>query len=626
MDIFFKPFTFLKKRLIRLNRKSKQFIMVLVDSILIVAVLLISFTVRLNEFYWPHNEMFWVIFGAPFIAIPVFFSFKLYRSVVRYIGSDAIYSIIQAVTLYSFMWGLADEMLSMQLIPRSVIFINWMLCLIVIGGSRVFARWFFTEIKTKKKNNVVIYGAGLAGVELSKSLQMSGVYDHVAFVDDNEKMNGAIVNGVHVFTPSNITSLVKTLDVKNIFLALPSYSRKKRKKIIDQLAPLSLKILSLPSMSELADGSVIIDDLREINIKELLGRQSVKPNKGLLKTKITDKVVLVTGAGGSIGSEICRQIISYCPRHLVLLEISESALYEIHNEIASIAERKIKISPVLGSVREYKRIYSVLKSFGVQTIYHAAAYKHVPLVEFNQSQGVLNNSIGTMLIAKAAIKSKVETFVLVSTDKAVRPTNTMGASKRVSELCLQALSKKNHNTALTMVRFGNVLDSSGSVIPLFKKQIKDGGPVTITDPKMTRYFMTIPEAVELVIQAGAMGKGGDVFVLDMGSPVKINDLAKKMIGLSGLQLIDENNPDGDIEIIYTGIRPGEKLYEELLVGENVSKTENSLIMRAEEKMIEWDILEPILTELETAALNNDNRKVRDLLIELVPEFKPNYPT
>lgn len=616
------------KIFIYLNRITKQVIMIAVDSALVMIILLTSFSIRFSYFYWPENEMIWVIFGSPLIAIPVFFTFKMYHSVIRYIGSKALYSIFQAVTLYSVLWGLVDEMFNLQVIPRSVIFINWMLCLILISSSRVIARSIFADrsvTKLNKRINVIIYGAGRAGIELSRSLNSTGGYSHIAYLDDNEKLSDSIINGVYVFDPSQVELLITKYQVENIFIALPSISRKNRKKIIEKLSPLPVKIKTLPSMSELAEGKVKIDDLREINIKDLLGRKSVEPNTKLLKTKINGKVVLVTGAGGSIGSELTRQIIKFKPKHLILFEISESALYQIQQELSMKVDANIEISPVLGSVKDYKRMIVVFNYFKVHTIYHAAAYKHVPIVEYNQSEGVLNNSIGTMLATKAAIKSNVETFVLISTDKAVRPTNTMGATKRVAELTLQALSKLSHNTSLTMVRFGNVLDSSGSVIPLFKRQIKEGGPITITDKNMVRYFMTIPEAVELVIQAGAMGKGGDVFVLDMGEPVKIYDLAEKMVSLSGLQLIDDEHPDGDIDIKYTGLRPGEKLYEELLVGNNVSKTENKLIFRAEEEMIEWEVLEPILKKLEKAASNGEDGYVRSLLMTAVPEFKPNFP-
>jgi FlaA1/EpsC-like NDP-sugar epimerase len=399
-------------------------------------------------------------------------------------------------------------------------------------------------------------------------------------------------------------------------------NRIKKRKIFDFLAPFPVIVRSLPSVSQLTQGKVRVDDLLEIDIQDLLGRSPVKPISKLLKIKIVDKVVLISGAGGSIGRELSRQIINLKPKKLILFDVSEPSLYQINLELLSLALPAIEILPILGSVRDQLRIQHICEYYSVNTIYHAAAYKHVPLVEYNQSQGVLNNIIGTLSLAKAAINAKVDTFVLISTDKAVRPTNTMGVTKRIAELILQGLSEQSHSTCFTMVRFGNVLDSSGSVIPLFRKQIRDGGPVTVTDINVVRYFMTIPESVELVIQAGAMGEGGDVFVLDMGEPMKIYDLAVKMIQLSGLHVKDKLNPDGDIEITYTGLRPGEKLYEELLVGSKVSQTENKLIMRAEEKMIDWETLKPLLEELENASINNEHEKIRDLLQKLVPEFIP----
>jgi FlaA1/EpsC-like NDP-sugar epimerase len=598
-----------------------------------------------NYWYWPNEEIFWIIYGAPFIAIPIFLSFRLYHSITRYIGTRTLWSIGQAVTLYAVVWGLFSLMANHPLIisllgltadpfsnngvyfpgiSRSVIFINWMLALLVIGFSRIVARWLFSvsNLPTiRKKNKVIIYGAGSAGRQLADILRLSKEYEPIAFIDDDLVKVGAYVNLVPVFSYDDIEKLVVKNNISEILLALPSVSRKKRNEIIDKLSPFSIHVRSLPSVSELAEGKVKINDLLEIDIGDLLGRQLVKPNENLLKIKITNKVVLVTGAGGSIGSEICRQVLLLKPKKIILFELSESSLYQVQQELIGL-NNNVEIFSVLGSVLDYRRIKNVFKHYEVQTVYHAAAYKHVPLVEHNPSQGVLNNAIGTKLAAEAAIAANVETFVLISTDKAVRPSSTMGATKRVAELVLQALSKQTNKTCLTMVRFGNVLDSSGSVIPLFKKQIKEGGPITVTDANMVRYFMTIPEAVELVIQAGAMGIGGDVFVLDMGKPVKIYDLALKMIQLSGLQVLDENNPDGDIEIQYTGLRPGEKLYEELLVGDNTSETQNKLIMSANEQMIEWDNLKLILNELEEASINGNHEKLRKLLKQIVPQFKP----
>ena len=629
--------------------------MVLFDAISLVLVLLGSFSISAGFLFWPPDKLFWIIFGAPVIAIPVFFSFRLYRSVVRYIGFTALSSIAQAVTLYAVVWGLISLMSNHPVImyligitsdpfayissgivtrgsyfegiPRSVILINWMLALIVIGGSRLLARWLFSDnnYTNKGKSKVIIYGSGSAGRQLSQALQLSTEYKHVAYVDDGLTKDGAYINNIPVFSSNSIEKVIEKNDISEVLLALPSISRKKQNEIIKKLSLFSVHVRSLPSVSELAEGKVRIDDLLEVDIGDLLGREPVAPNEKLLKIKIANKVVLVTGAGGSIGSELCRQILSLKPKQLILFEISESSLYQIEQELISINKFDIEIHPVIGSVRDLKRMKDVFNYYEVQTIYHAAAYKHVPLVEYNPSQGVLNNAIGTMLATEAAIAEKVETFVLISTDKAVRPTNTMGATKRVAELVLQALAKQSNNTCcLTMVRFGNVLDSSGSVIPLFKRQIREGGPITVTDANMVRYFMTIPEAVELVIQAGAMGKGGDLFVLDMGEPVRIYDLAVKMVQLSGLQVLDDNNPDGDIEIMYTGLRPGEKLYEELLVGNNVAETENKLIMCAQEEMIDWENLKPMLDELNEASINAEIARIRELLIQIVPEFKPNF--
>ena len=612
-------------KLTDLDRLLKQIISILADSALVILSIVASFSIRLGYWYLPSGEIFWVIVVAPIIAIPVFISFRLYQSVVRFIGVKTISSIGQAVTLYAVIWGLLGYMIAIEGIPRGVILINWMLTLIFIGSSRIIARWLLTEdglVNGSKKSNVIIYGAGPEGRQLSHALQLSKEYLHIAYIDDHLFKDKAYINNIPVFAYDNIQSLIEKNHVSEVLLALPSISRKKKNEIIDKLNLLSVHVRSLPSLSELAEGKVKIDDLLEINLRDLLGRNPVMPNKNLLKINITDKVVMVSGAGGSIGSELCRQIVLLKPKKLILYDLSEPSLYQVEQEIINLNIGEIEILAILGSVRDKFRLESIFESFAVQTIYHAAAYKHVPLVEFNQSEGVLNNTIGTKIFAEAAISSKVETFVLISTDKAVRPTNTMGASKRVAELILQALARRNHSTCFSMVRFGNVLDSSGSVIPKFKKQIKEGGPVTVTDKNIVRYFMTIPEAVELVIQAGAMAQGGDVFVLDMGEPIKIYDLAVKMIQLSGLKVLDQNNLEGDIEIQYTGLRPGEKLYEELLVGENVTSTDNKLIMTAKEIMLDWNEIAPILSQLEKAALNSNQKKIRSLLIELVPEFKP----
>ncbi len=612
------------KYLLNLSRFNKQLTMVFVDSIFLVLILLASFSLRLGHWYWPENDLIWIIFGTPVIAIPIFVRFGLYRAVIRYISFKLLWAVVQAASFYALVWGVVGFMMAVDGIPRSVILINWFLTILIIGGLRMTARWFFLDldkINQTIKNNVVVYGAGSAGRQLLTALQQSSEYHPVAFIDDKYELQKQSIGGVEVVSSGDIENLINKYKVNEVLLALPSVSRVRRNEIIDLLEPYQVMVRSLPGVSELAQGKINISDLKEVSIKDLLGRDTVNPNKGLLSKNITDKVVLVTGAGGSIGSELCRQIVFLKPKVLLLYEMTEFNLYEISQQL-SVISHQCEVIPLLGSVNNRGRLSNIFKIFNVQTIYHAAAYKHVPIVELNNTEGIYNNIFGTLNCAQVAIDTGVETFVLISTDKAVRPTNTMGATKRTAELVLQSLDARQSGTKFTMVRFGNVLGSSGSVVPLFKQQIKEGGPITVTDKDIIRYFMTIPEAVELVIQAGAMGTGGDVFVLDMGKPVRIDDLAKKMIHLSGLEVKDESHPDGDIEIKYTGLRPGEKLYEELLIGDNVSKTNNSLIMRAEEDMLSWDELEPILNEFKVAIQDCDQEKLRNLLIQVVPEFKP----
>ena len=617
-------------KLINLSRFHKQLIMLLVDSVVLVSILLASFSIRLGYWYFPESDLIWVIFGAPIIATFIFVRFGLYRAVIRYVGFKALWSIVQAVSLYALVWGVIGFMAAVDGIPRSVILINWALSLLAIGGFRIMARWLLTRDGNTNNNTntfsdckrALVYGAGDAGIQLVSALAHSSEYNPVGFVDDSKELQGNQITGLDVYSIDAIAGVISKLKVDEVLIAMPSASRTKRLDIINVLESYPVLVRMLPGVAELAEGKVSIGDLREVSIKDLLGRDVVDANKELLGKNITNKTVVVTGAGGSIGSELCRQIVFLKPKALILYEMSELALYTIEKEISNIGIHSLDIYPVLGSVNNKARLSNVFKRFDVDTIYHAAAYKHVPMVEFNNTEGVDNNIFGTLNCAQAAIESGVETFVLISTDKAVRPTNTMGATKRSAELILQALSAKQSGTKFTMVRFGNVLGSSGSVIPLFRQQIKDGGPVTVTDENMVRYFMMIPEAVELVIQAGAMGTGGDVFVLDMGKPVRIDDLAKKMIRLSGLEVKDESNPDGDIEIKYTGLRPGEKLYEELLIGDNVSDTDNPLIMRAQEDMLAWDDLEPILNDLQIAITGCDQKKLRELLIQIVPGFKP----
>jgi len=611
--------------LINLSRRNKKLVMLGVDSVLTVLVLLASFSIRLEHLFLPDGDLIWVILGAPIIAIPVFVRFGLYHVLIRYIGFKALWSIIQAASLYALLWGVIGFMASVDGIPRSVVLINWLLVIVALGGTRMIARWLLSGADNRDSSlesaNVVIYGAGSAGRQLSIALTQSADYKTAAFIDKDAALLGQSIHGIRVVPRDDLGQLIKTKNVTEVLLAIPSLSRAERNEIIHFLEPYQVLVRSLPSVTELAQGKLRIADLREVSIRDLLGRDSVDVNSELLGLNITNKVVMVTGAGGSIGAELCRQILALKPQVLVLFDQSEFALYQIHKELVNVGMPNVEILPMLCSATNRKRLSHILERFDVNTIYHAAAYKHVPMVESNNTEGVVNNIFGTLNCAQAAVDYGVDTFVLVSTDKAVRPTNTMGATKRVAELVLQSLAEEC-NTRFSMVRFGNVLDSSGSVVPLFREQIKGGGPITVTDPEILRYFMTISEAVELVIQAGAMAKGGDVFVLDMGEPVRILDLAQKMIRLSGLRLKDKLNPNGDIEIKFTGLRPGEKLYEELLIGGNVSKTGNPMILRAEEEMLAWGDLKLILDELELAVDSGDQGKLRQLLIKAVPGFKP----
>jgi len=610
------------KRLTLLSRIKKQMITSFVDSILLISILLSSFSVRLGYWYFPESDLIWVIFGAPIIAIPIFIRFGLYRAVIRYIGFKALWTIVQAVSFYALLWGIAGFMAAVDGIPRSVILINWVLSLLAIGGVRIVARALLGDRVNDNKKRVLVYGAGDAGVQLVSALEYSSEYHPVGLIDDSKELQGNHIRGLCVYSIRDIKDIINKLKIDEVLVAMPSVSRTRRLTIIDRLEPYPVLVRMLPGVAELVEDKISIGDLREVSIKDLLGRDKVEPNKELLGKNITNKVVVVTGAGGSIGSELCRQIMLLKPKALILYEMSELALYTIEKELSNIGIHSIDIYPILGSVNNKSRLDNVFERFGVQTVYHTAAYKHVPMVEFNNTEGVRNNVFGTFNCAQSAIDNRVEIFVLISTDKAVRPTSTMGTTKRVAELILQALSAKQSTTKFTMVRFGNVLGSSGSVIPLFKQQIKDSVPVTVTDKNIVRYFMTTSEAVELVIQAGAMGTGGDVFVLNMGKPVRIDELAKKMIRLSGLEVKDESHPDGDIEIKYIGLRPGEKLYEEMLMSDNVFSTDNSMIMRTQENMLEWNKLKSILDELQVAIEKCDQQKLRELLVKAVPEFKP----
>ena len=537
---------------LRLPRNAKRSIVCGVDLILLLFALWASFSLRLGEFYIPQGDIRYLFLAVPIIAIPIFIRLGLYRAIIRYIGFFAMWSVVKAVSLFTLAWGVLVLLSAIPGVPRSVLLINWLMTLLLIGGSRAIARWWLTGSFSIKANSqtkrVVIYGAGGAGMQIATALSGSPDFKPVAYIDDKESLQGNFIHGLPVYAFRRLNTIIKEYAVTDVLLAMPSISRSRRSELIAMLEPYSVHVMTLPGLDDLASGKVQVNDVREIGLRDILGRDPVAPDENLLAANINNKAVLVTGAGGSIGSELCRQIIRINPKALILYEQNEHALYTIENEMKALVEciysknnRDVPdIVPILASVTNQGRLEMVCTAFGIQTIYHAAAYKHVPMVEKNPLEAVNNNILGTYRSAQAAINTKVDTFVLISTDKAVRPTNTMGASKRFAEMILQGLSKVGFgDTRFTMVRFGNVLGSSGSVVPLFREQIKTGGPVTVTDPEIIRYFMTIPEAAQLVIQAGAMGKGGDVFVLDMGEPVKIQDMARRMIHLSGFQVKDE---------------------------------------------------------------------------------------
>ena len=625
----------LPKWLLSQNRQIKRGITLLFDLLTIELSLWIAFSLRLGEFYLPSGGVGYLFMVAPVLAIPIFIRLGLYRVIIRYMGFHSLWVVVKAVSLYALLLSLVVLLGRIELVPRSVHIINFLVVLLSIGGSRMIARWWLFEVPNntlvKNLRKVVIYGAGSSGVQVFDQLRTKRDMKVVGFIDDELSLHNRQIRDIRIRSLSHLSKMVEREGVTDVLLAMPSVARSRRNQIITLLEPYSVKVKTLPSLAEIATGEVTVDDIRDVEIEDLLGRDIVAPDEALLDKNITGKTVMVTGAGGSIGSELCRQILRLQPRKLVLFENNEYALYALEKELQHMHVllkfgESVTVLPVLGSVFNKVRIEKACLNCGVETLYHAAAYKHVPLVEQNPGEAIQNNVLGTLYTAQAAIQANITSFILVSTDKAVRPTNTMGASKRLAELVLQALDKRGSKTQFSMVRFGNVLGSSGSVIPLFKKQIKQGGPVTVSDPKIIRYFMTIPEAAQLVIQAGAMMKGGDVFVLDMGEPVNILELARKMIHLSGMEVQDDSHPNGDIPIKYTGLRPGEKLYEELLIGDNVSVTKHPKIMRAIENVIPWDTLEPILMQLEDAVKKSDFEKVRTMLLETVVGFKPQCET
>lgn len=616
------------KKISEMSRQKKILLMLVFDFLLLPISLWSAVGLRTDN--WSFGQQFppLVYLLASLVAVPVFIRMGLYRSVVRYMEDRAILTIMAAVTISIAIFASLVFFLHVPNVPRGALIIYWLLAIVYIVCSRFFVRTAFRLLPGfgRLGQRVIIYGAGEAGRQLAVALKAGPDFAPVAFVDDDPRKERLNIAGLRVHRVARLRGLIEEYNIGQVLLAIPSASRARRIEIVNQLEPLAVEVRVVPGMADLVSGEIRLADIREVEIDELLGRDVVAPNRDLLDQSIAGKTVMVTGAGGSIGSELCRQIIRNGPVRLVLYELSEFALYSIEYELQqTIAAKNLNIDlvPVLGSVQNGDRMFGIMTRYGVQSIYHAAAYKHVPIVEFNMAEGILNNTIGTRTTAEAAIRANVESFVLISTDKAVRPTNVMGASKRMAELCLQAFAEDHDiRTRFSIVRFGNVLGSSGSVVPLFRKQIAEGGPVTVTHPDIIRYFMTIPEAAQLVIQAGAMGGSGEVFVLDMGQPVKITDLARRMIHLSGFQVRDESHPLGDIEISFTGLRPGEKLYEELLIGDDVSGTDHPRIMKANETSLSRRKFDEKLSQMIAACETNDCDTMQQILLDCVAGFRP----
>jgi FlaA1/EpsC-like NDP-sugar epimerase len=628
-------------------RSTKRLVVVGLDAALALFSMWLAFTLRLDVVRAPAGAEWLAYAVAPLLAIPIFVRFGLYRAIFRYTGVAAILTTGKAVAAYGlallpFIWGLFHW----EGIPRSLIVLQPLVFLLLVAASRTLGWHWLAGRPGRGGSRLLIYGAGEAGAQTAAALAGTQQYILLGFIDDDASKLGRSINGVRVFSSSDASAIVDRLSVTDILLALPSASRQRRNQIIGQLQSLPVRIRSLPALADLASGRVTVDDFHDLDIEDLLGREPVAPRPELGGRSFAGRVVLVTGAGGSIGSELCRQIAREGPAKLLLVENHEFALYQIHQELASLVSRDeldLQVVPILANVCNLERISAVCRTHRPAAVYHAAAYKHVPMVESNPGEGIVNNVLGTMNMARAAIDAQVDSFVLISTDKAVRPTNIMGASKRVAEMVLQALAAsdahpfddtagdlrvdaKRRRTCFSMLRFGNVLGSSGSVVPLFRAQIAGGGPITVTHPDVTRYFMTIPEAVQLVLHAGAMAQSGDVFVLDMGAPVKVLDLARRMVALSGRTVRDESRPTGDIAITFTGMRPGEKLFEELLIGENPLPTEHPRIIRAREDFMNWPALKVHLQELLGAARNDNVATMKDLLRAMVPGYTPERTT
>jgi len=650
-----KLLSFLAEWLLGVSRATKQLLVATLDTFLCILSVWLSFYLRLGEFLkFSSNFLTPFIMGiivSVALALPIFMLSGLYRAIFRYSGMPAMMTMSRAILIYGFLYSAMFTFIGVQGVPRTLGLIQPIVLFILIGASRATARiWlgglYQFELKKSSLPQVLIYGAGSAGRMLALGMANSQEMRVVGFLDDDNRLHGHILNGLYIYNPEDLEEIANQKGVTDVLLAMRSASRERRNQILSSLSKLKLSVRTLPSLSDIVTGKITLSDVRELDIDDLLGRDSIKPNGLLLNRNTHNKTVLVTGAGGSIGSELCRQVLKAQPRRMLLVEMSEFALYQIHQEIQSFIKladvsfcEDFEVVPLLASVCDEERMHEIMETWKPHTVYHAAAYKHVPLVEHNPAEGVRNNVWGTKVCAEAAVRNGVQNFVLISTDKAVRPTNIMGATKRLAEMVLQALnetklcadsrtlttnnSSNSIKTCFSMVRFGNVLGSSGSVVPLFREQIKNGGPITLTHSDITRYFMTIPEAAQLVIQAGAMGSGGDVFVLDMGEPVRIYDLASRIVELSGLTLRDELNPQGDIEIKVTGLRPGEKLFEELLIGDNPKPTQHPRILKAHEKFVSWEQLQGQLNSLNLALSVNDVPVIRSFLQQLVMGYQPN---
>jgi FlaA1/EpsC-like NDP-sugar epimerase len=646
------------EKLIALPRRGKQAMVMLVDVVSAWAAMWLAFTLRLEVWHVPTVQQLWIYAAVPLIFLPVFVRFGLYRAIFRYTGPATMQTLLRAAVVYGTVLLALVVFTFPAGVPRSVGVLQPILFFMLVSNSRAWARfWLNRGARRDLVHRLLIYGAGSAGVQTAAAVSNAGEIQLLGFIDDDPSKIGRSINGIRVYGPKDAVTMAERLGITDILLAVPSASRQRRHEIIETLRSVPVHVRTMPGLADVTSGRVAFSDFQELDVEDLLGREPVPPNPALLARDLAGKAVLVTGAGGSIGSELCRQILLERPSRLVLIEHDEFALYSIHQELTAVLpdsngirtefsgttvaggnvqRRHPIVVPLLANVRDFQRVKAIFRDYSPDTVYHAAAYKHVPLVEENTCEGVANNTFGTLAVARASIECGVTSFVLVSTDKAVRPTNVMGASKRLAELILQAFSAltmvrfdhagavaqmARNRTRFSMVRFGNVLGSSGSVVPLFRSQVKAGGPLTVTHPEVTRFFMTIPEAAQLVLQAGAMAEGGEVFVLDMGEPVKIMDLARRVVELSGLTVLDEGNPDGDIEIVINGLRPGEKLYEELLIGDDPLPTAHPRILKARERYLDWEELRPALATLQVALVNGDARSTRRCLQQLVSGYR-----